>query len=182
MTTMMKAVSRGATTKIDPSQTKVATSNCLGIPVRYDPSSRVIVDSRGMWRWKEIVIGPGFLSFPPREQGALLLHEAGHCKCNHIARLAWFIARSPRRAWRFARCALEAARAGTDENGFFKLVAERMPDVATYRIGQEFEADRFAAGCGYAHDLIRAFGRIQSEGGPFHPHPALRIARLSGVA
>lgn len=61
----------------------------LGIPVRFDARLRVISDSRGLWRWKEIVIGPAFTGFPPREQQAILLHEAGHCKLRHLeARLS----------------------------------------------------------------------------------------------
>lgn len=57
---------------------------CLGIPVRYDEKHRSIVDSRGVWRWKEIVVGPDFFRFPPAEQAALLLHEAGHVKLQHL--------------------------------------------------------------------------------------------------
>ncbi len=158
----------------------IESNNCLGIPVRYDARSKAIVDSRGFWRWKEIVVGPGFFAFPPREQGALLLHEAGHCKCNHVLKLALFILRSPRRIARFLKCAAASARKKHGEAQFFNAVAQRLPEVAAYRIAQELEADRFAAGCGYAHDLVRAFGRIQSDGGPFHPHPALRVSRLLG--
>jgi hypothetical protein len=59
---------------------------CLGIPVRFSPAARVICDSRGIWRWKEIVVGPDFFRFPPAEQQALLLHEAGHCLRFHVER------------------------------------------------------------------------------------------------
>lgn len=62
------------------------TEPCLGIPVRFDPKLKVICDSRGIWRWKEIVVGPDFARFPPGEQMALLLHEAGHCKMFHVER------------------------------------------------------------------------------------------------
>lgn len=59
-------------------------ANCLGIPVRYDAHLKIISDSRGIWRWQEIVVGPLFTAFPPREQQAILLHEAGHCKMRHV--------------------------------------------------------------------------------------------------
>ena len=52
----------------------------MGIPVRYEPTLGPICDSR----LKEIVVGPSFLRFPPAEQQALLLHEVGHCKLQHI--------------------------------------------------------------------------------------------------
>lgn len=156
----------------------LAQSNCLGIPVRYDPSTKAIVDSRGLWRWQEIVIGPTFLQLPPREQGAFLLHEAGHCKLGHVRKLAWFIIRNPRRLAIFVWLGLCA----DNQDGFFASVASVLPEIAAYRKAQEFQADRFAAECGYGPDLARAFSRIRSEGGPFHPHPAERISRLSGAA
>jgi hypothetical protein len=65
---------------------KMRIEPCLGIPVRYDPAARAICDSRGLGRWQEIVIGPQFLRFPPAEQQAMLLHEAGHCKMLHVKR------------------------------------------------------------------------------------------------
>lgn len=43
---------------------------------------------------------------------------------------------------------------------------------------QEFEADRFAAGCGYGADLARAFLRIQAVPDPLHPPKEERIRRL----
>lgn len=158
------------------------TNSCLGIPVRYDLGLKVLVDSRGIWRWKEIVVGPGFFMFPPREQQAMLLHEVGHCKMNHVAKLLWFVVRSPARLYRFLECGAACARAGQSDAQFFEEVALRMPDVAAYRKAQEFAADRFAAACGYGHDLARAFSRVKPEGGPFHPHPAERAARLLGAA
>lgn len=153
-----------------------AENNCLGIPIRYDSKTKVIVDSGGLWRWQNIVVGPTFFRLAPREQAAFLLHEAGHCKLNHHAKLLWFILRSPQRILRFLRCALSAR----GEAEFFKAVARRLPEVAALRHAQEFEADRFAAGCGYGPDLVSAFGRIQSDSGPFHPPPVLRIHRLLG--
>lgn len=73
---------------------------CLGIPVRYDPGMREISEARGLWRWREIVVGPKFTAFPPREGQAFLLHEAAHCKMRHLEkRLLWMLL-TP---WRIAR-------------------------------------------------------------------------------
>jgi Zn-dependent protease with chaperone function len=71
-----------ATTKTDTLGT--ATEKCLGIPVRYDERLTIICESRGVGPWKEIVVGPAFLRFGPRERQALLLHEVAHCKLFHV--------------------------------------------------------------------------------------------------
>lgn len=109
----------------------------------------LISDSRGLLRWKKIVVGPEFLQFPPREQQAILLHEVGHCKLRHLEKrlLALWRIFSPRR-------------------------------LAELCIRQEFEADRFAHGCGYGPDLARAFQRVRASDSPLHPPIAERIARL----
>lgn len=138
----------------------------------------MFVDSRGLGRWQEIVIGPKFFALPPREQGAFLLHEAGHCKLGHIRKLYWFIFRNPVRAYKFLRC-LPGSKT---QEVFFSRVADALPEVAAYRKLQEFQADRFAAECGYGHDLARAFSRISFDGGPFHPSQAERVLRLSKTA
>lgn len=156
----------------------IAQSNCLGIPVRYDPTAKFIVDSRGLWRWQQIVTGPTFFQLPPREQAAFMLHEAGHCKLGHVRKLGWFIARNPRRLAVF----LWLAVCAKSQDEFFAAVANVLPEIAVYRKAQEFQADRFAADCGYGADLIRAFGRIQGEAGPFHPHPSERVLRLARPA
>lgn len=125
--------------------------DCLGIPVRYDPDLRQICESRGLWRWKGIVVGPVFQRFPDREKQALLLHEAGHCKLRHLeartARLWWLLWRPRQLA---ALCQM-----------------------------QEFEADRYAAGCGYGADLARAFSRLVPGESRWHPPLPERIARLT---
>ena len=129
--------------KIDP---------VLGIEVVFDEGLANICDSRGIFRWKKIVVGPTFLSFPPREQQALLLHEVGHCKLKHLEkRLArlWLLFWSPRR-------------------------------LAEMCIEQEFEADRFVAAIGLGGALAQAFGRIKATPDPFHPPVTERIARLIG--
>lgn len=135
------------------SRMKVATTSlnsCLGIPVRYDQEALGISDSRGLWRWKEIVVGRAFLAFPPREQQAILLHEVGHCKLYHLEK-------------RIARLWLLVIDPGA---------------LLTFCIEQEHEADRFARACGYGPDLARAFGRIKPSSDPLHPPVGERISRL----
>ena len=58
--------------------------NCLGIPVRYDPTLRVLSDSRGIWPLKEVVVGSAISAFTQREVEAILMHEVGHCKLFHL--------------------------------------------------------------------------------------------------
>jgi hypothetical protein len=123
---------------------------CLGVPVRYDPRSRMISEARGILFWKEIVVGPEFFRFTSREQQALLLHEVGHCKMKHLEkRLArlWLALWNPKR-------------------------------LADYCIAQELEADRFAAACGYRQELIMVFSRMKPEYAPFHPANSDRISHL----
>ena len=130
---------------------KIALTPCLGIPVYYDPGLKNISDSRGLWWWKKIVLGPGFLQLSGREGCAVLLHEAGHCKLRHLEKritMAWLVLVSPQRLLRIC-------------------------------LEQEYEADRFAAGCGYGADLMRLFCRLQQAAGPFHPELSQRIARLT---
>lgn len=126
------------------------TTNCLGIPVVYDVSMNTISEARGMWRWRKIFVGPAFLAFPPREQQAILLHEVGHLKLRHLERR------------------LFAAL----------LLIFWPPSLARLCVAQEFEADRFARGCGYGADLARAFARVKSSPSPLHPSKEERIARL----
>jgi len=129
----------------------VPDMNTLGVPVRYDPQAKMISDSRGLWRWKKIVVGPMFwINFDEREKQAILLHEAGHCKMFHLEKR---ILRLP-------------------------LMLVRPSFVASYCRAQEFAADQFAAGCGYAQDLARALSKIRAGGGPLHPDLPTRIARL----
>jgi Zn-dependent protease with chaperone function len=119
--------------------------------VLYDPELKNISDSRGIWRWKKIVVGPSFLRLDEREAGAVLLHEAGHCKLRHLEKrltMLWLVLVSPKRLLRIC-------------------------------LEQEYEADRFAAKCGYGNDLIRLFNRMSAQSpGPFHPELGSRIARL----
>lgn len=64
---------------------------CLGIRVESDPNPnypwgerKPVVDSRGLFRWKKIVVRPDFHRFPAREKQAFLLHEVAHCKLFHV--------------------------------------------------------------------------------------------------
>ena len=124
---------------------------CLGIPVRFDAKYTGILDSRGLWRWKKIFVGPAFLAFPPREQQALLLHEVGHCKLKHLEKRL-------RSLW---------------------LLFWRPRALAVLCRAQELEADRFAAACGYGAELAEAFRRMKHVDSPLHPHISERIARLT---
>lgn len=133
------------------SRLKTTTSRCLGIRVVYDEKMEGISDSRGLWPCKRIFVGPKFFAFPPREQQALLLHEAGHCKLRHLERR------------------LLAAL----------LFFSRPAKILELCKAQEFEADRFASLCGFGPDLARAFLRLSAvSASPFHPPIAERVARL----
>lgn len=141
--------SPGTATGATPSTALKTTNSCLGIPVRYDPDLKVICDSRGILLWKEIVVGPMLMSFPPREQQAFVLHEAGHCKLNHV------------------------------EKRFLSLWKIFRPKALVELChAQEYEADRFVRGCGYGADLARAFSRITPAKDPLHPPLAERISAL----
>ena len=132
---------------------KTQLTPCLGIPVFYDPDLKNISDSRGLWRWKKIIVGPQFKNLSEREAGAVLLHEAGHCKLRHLEKrisMAWLMLTSPQR-------------------------------LLNLCLAQEYEADAFAARCGYGNDLARLFARMQQGQGPFHPELASRISRLKGA-
>lgn len=123
--------------------------NLFGIPVRFDPDAKIISDSRGLWPFKRIVVGPPFFNFAEREKQAILLHEAGHCKMFHLEkRIA--------RLW---------------------LLLWRPALLARYCEAQEYAADQYAAECGYGLDLARAFSRFTGES-DLHPGRHDRIARL----
>lgn len=150
---------------------RAALTPCLGIPVYYDSGLKyVFADSRGLWRWKWIVVGAHFARLSPEFKKIVLLHEVGHVRLRHhekrIARL-WMLV-SPRR---------------------FSL----------YFKEQEHEADEFAGSiCGRAKviefyrrqlDYIEAQPPTQKTGMDavmekvakiFHPDLQSRIARLTG--
>lgn len=124
----------------------------LDIPLVYDDRLALISDSRGVWPFKRIVVGPAFNRLTPREQQAVVLHEAGHCKLYHLEKrlvMLWLAAFSPRRL--IAMCH-----------------------------EQEYAADRFAAAAGYGLDLVSLFNKMREaeQEVSFHPPLASRIERL----
>lgn len=125
--------------------------NSFGIPVRFDPAQSTLCDSRGIWPLKRIVYGPALRELPAREQQAVILHEAAHCKMFHVEhRLAAL--------WR---------------------LFVRPASLAELCRLQEFEADRFVIAHGYGPDLARVLLRFQSgKRGPLHPSTSERIRRL----
>lgn len=147
--------------------------NCLGVPIIYDHDLKMrsitlcserwwwpwkfsepmpcIVETRGLFRWKYIRTGRLLYAFSSREKQAILLHEVGHVKLNHVER----------RLLKFWQILLMPV-------SFSKLC-----------IAQEFQADYYAAECGYALDLANALSRMNSDGtASMHPQVSERIARL----
>ncbi len=111
-----------------------------------------IVETRGIFRWKCVVVGPSFFRFPPREQQAILLHEVGHVKLNHVEKRLL-------RIWQIVLLPFAFAR---------------------FCVAQEFQADYFAAECGYAIDLASALSRMRPDArAALHPAVGERIARLA---
>jgi len=123
--------------------------NCLGIPIRYDPNAKVISDSRGIWPFKRVVIGPAIRNFTNDEAQAILMHELGHCKLFHLEKRLlrlWMIFRPKR--------------------------------LAAYCKKQEHQADYFVVQLGRGRELVSVLQKTQSSGGPIHPDYASRIERL----
>lgn len=139
---------------------KLKLDKCLGIPVYYDDALTNISYSFAFWRWNKIVVGPAWRGLPEREAGAVLLHEAGHVKLRHFEKRL-------RMLW------LVFVNPGR----LLGLCAE-----------QEFQADRFAAECGYGVELAQLFCRLQRsaekrpDSGPLHPDLSSRIMRLTTPA
>lgn len=136
------------------SSVRPVAPRCHGIPVRFDAKFRGISNSRGIWRWQEIVVGPIFMQFDPREQQAMLLHEVGHCRARHLETRI-------KHLW---------------------LLLWDYPRIVALCNAQEFEADRFAARAGFGPDLARAFAKMRSTDTPLHPPLFERILRLSEFA
>lgn len=126
---------------------------CLGIRVAYKPKAKCIAESRGLWPFQRIIVGPLFLSFPPREQEAILIHEVAHCKMRHLeARILnlWMLVYPPL---------------------LRKLCVE-----------QEHDADRYVRSLGYGSDLARAFAKLKVAPHLLHPDTSERIARLTSLS
>ena len=123
----------------------------MGIHVEHRPKDKILSEARGLWPFKKIVVGADFARLEPRCQGAALLHEVGHVKLFHLEkRIAFAIL------------------------NFWRPAA-----IARYCREQEFQADAFAAGCGYGLDLALLFARLNEQSDPFHPSVRERIERLT---
>lgn len=142
------------------------TGKCLGIPVIYDPTLTEIAHSRGFLFWKTIVIGPLFTAFAAREQQAILLHEAGHCKLWHAERCLWPLLRA---ILLHPALALAAAlqRDPVRTEMLWSEWIERS-GIAELRRAQEYQADYYAAQCGYGADLARAYSRVCEQYAPVY--------------
>jgi Zn-dependent protease with chaperone function len=124
----------------------------MGVRVDYDQKAKFISDSRGIGRWKKVVVGPLFMQFPPREQQAILLHEVAHCKLFHVEHRL-------KNLW---------------------LLFWRPSSLRQLCIDQEHEADAFVRSCGFGTDLALAFSKLRLTEHLLHPSTSERIARLTG--
>lgn len=126
----------------------MTTREIDGIPVRFDGRQPIIARARGFWPFKTITVNPAFLDLAPREQQAILLHEAHHCHALHLElRLLWspfFWARSIQR-W-------------TEQ--------------------QELDADAYAVKHGYGVDLLGVVCRRPEPKQPFRPAHLDRVEHL----
>lgn len=152
-----------------------AMNKVLGVACAYDERYRGLSETRGFWIFKKIVFGPAFTRLTPREKQAVLLHEAGHAKMNHaekrILPMAWACVTHPVMLFRVL-----AAR---DEQ-IAKLEWDRFlssSGMDRFAQSQEYQADNFAAQCGYGADLAQVFLRFGSSGN-LHPSLQSRIERL----
>lgn len=125
---------------------------CCGYPVRLDEASPHIAEARGFWPFQWIAVNALWFRAGAREQWALLLHEAGHCRGWHHEK-RWLIALFAPFAWAQA-------------------IAHR----------QEYEADQFAKQGGYGIDLARFIMRPHAAPVfpfIFHPPREERVRRLT---
>lgn len=127
-----------------------AFDSVLGIPVIFDPFSPLHADSRGLWKWKRIAIGPAYFQLSDAQQIAVLFHEACHCLKFHLEKR---ILALPLLLFRPGFC--------------FRLCQQ-----------QELEADTFAAEHGHGKALLSMLTQTDRESGPFYPRLEERIASL----
>lgn len=150
----------------------------LGVAVSFEPTYLGLAETRGLLGWKRVVVGPAFTRLTPRERQAVLLHEAGHAKLWHAEKrvlpMAWAILTHPVLVWHIVM-AMDAALAQVRFTAF--LEDSGMSEFAQ---AQEYQADRFAAECGYGADLSQVFLRFGS-GGVLHPSLQSRLIRLAGA-
>ena len=111
----------------------------LGIPVYYTLDRRVFAESRGIWPWKRIVVGPGWNRLQYEEQIAALLHEAHHCRALHF------------------------------EIRLLLVPFCWMTRVQRIAQRQELACDRFAHDNGFGHEMLRIMSKTQGTGGEFYP-------------
>lgn len=157
----------------------------MGVPVRFDANLAVLSHAKGIWPWKMIEVGPGFLTLSLRQKHAVLLHEVGHCKFLHTERILLYTLLRPRLAWQLVRVSIAAARrfkAETPESiAWFQLELERAsPGIAAYRQMQEVQADAYAKACGYGQELCAVLAQTGDAGGGFHPELESRTKALIG--
>ena len=101
-----------------------------------------------------IHVNEQFTRLPERVRAALIYHELGHLQgAHHWKRLA----------------AMWSALFNVEK---FKELCHN----------QEYEADHYAARCGYGHDLARFLGALNQPESCFYPASAARIQRLTGSA
>ncbi len=124
-----------------------------GIAVEFDSGFGLIAQARGIWNFT-IVYGPALFQFQKREQHAILLHEAAHCRLGHVEKRL-------RALWR---------------------LFARPRSLALLCREQEFEADAWVANRGYGRELASALARMASMKGALHPSNADRIIRLLAPA
>lgn len=177
------------TTKMDTPGTATGTIPCpkiLGIPVIYDADLPILSDSSGIWRWKKIFVGPYFYRLSERQQGAVLLHEAGHCKMLHVEKIILHALLRPRLIWAVIAASIEASRRFELQTReailwFQTEIERRAPGSSAFRKTLELQADRYATLCGYGPDLVEVFRIMDSKGGPFHPGSDERIRAIQGL-
>lgn len=120
----------------------------MGYPVTFNPRG-VLAVARGVWPFKRIVVGPAWLLLSPREQHAVLLHEAHHCRAWHM------------------------------ELRILALPFVLLPRVQKWARMMELAADAFAVREGYGIDLINLVVRRGDGGtDPFYPTHCERLAHL----
>lgn len=163
----------------------IVLTPCLGIKVEYDQHLPILSYARGLGFWKRIVVGPSFYMLTQRQQGAVLLHEVGHCKHLHTERLAWHVLTHPALLLALLAAGFAAARRFRRETPqaiawFQQDLERRAPGIAAFRQLQERQADAYAAHCGYGRELAEVFLRMGDAGGGFHPEVESRVRHVLG--
>lgn len=122
----------------------------LGIKVKLDPSIPGLAKARGIWPFRRIYIGQRWYMLTDRQQMAVLMHEAGHCKMFHLEKRVAMRWLSPiRSSWVLKIC-----------------------------MEQEFEADEFAAQQGYGLALIEILNELDLVTTPSNSSFGERASRI----